>query len=69
MATECINFMPSLTGNPETPSFCISITKTCSCDFYIEKLGFAGIYLFFLFLLQNIKAVQACTHNLCFEQE
>ena len=22
--------------------------------FYIEKLGFAGVYLFFLFLLQNI---------------
>ena len=22
--------------------------------FYIEKLGYAGVYLFFLFLLQNI---------------
>ena len=40
------------------------ITKTCPCNvyppephFYIEKLGFAGVYLFFLFfffLLQNI---------------
>ena len=35
--------------------------KTCPCNvytldphFYIEKLGFAGVYLFFLFLLQNI---------------
>ena len=39
----------------------IGITKTCPCDvyplephLYIEKLGFAGVYLFFLFLLQNI---------------
>ena len=39
----------------------LSITKTCPCDvypiehhFYIEKLGFAGVYLFFVFLLQNI---------------
>ena len=37
------------------------IRKTCPCNvyplkphFYIEKLGFAGICLFFLFLLQNI---------------
>ena len=37
------------------------ITKTCPCNvyplephFYIVKLGFAGVYLFFLFLLQNI---------------
>ena len=40
---------------------CFHITKTCPCNvyplephFYIEKLGFAGVYLFFLFLLQNI---------------
>ena len=39
----------------------ISIRKTCPCNeypfiphFYILKLGFAGVYLFFLFLLQNI---------------
>ena len=39
----------------------LSITKTCPCNiyplephFYIEKLGFKGVYLFFLFLLQNI---------------
>ena len=39
----------------------ICITKTCPCNvyplephFYIEKLGFVGVYLFFLFLLQNI---------------
>ena len=37
------------------------IRKTCLCNiyllkphFYIEKLGYAGVYLFFLFLLQNI---------------
>ena len=37
------------------------ITETCPCKvyplkphFYIEKLGYAGLYLSFLFLLQNI---------------
>ena len=37
------------------------IMKTCQCNiyplephFYIAKLGYAGVYLFFLFLLQNI---------------
>ena len=37
------------------------ITKTCPCNvyplephFYIAQLGYAGVYLFFLFLLQNI---------------
>ena len=37
------------------------IRKTCPCNkyplkphFYIVKLGYAGVYLFFLFLLQNI---------------
>ena len=37
------------------------IMKTCPCNvyplephFYIAKLGYAGVYLFFLFLLQNI---------------
>ena len=37
------------------------ITKTCPCNvypfiphFYIAELGYAGVYLFFLFLLQNI---------------
>ena len=36
-------------------------TQTCPCNgyplkpqFYTKKLGFAGVYLFFLFLLQNI---------------
>ena len=40
---------------------CIIITKTCPCNvypiephFYIAKLGYAGVYIFFLFLLQNI---------------
>ena len=42
-----------------------------------KKLGFAGVYLFFLFLLENIDvgtrknhlgdAVLTCTHNQCFE--
>ena len=38
-----------------------TIKKTCPCNvyplephFYIAKLGYAGVYLFFLFLLQNI---------------
>ena len=38
-----------------------NITITCPYDvyrlipyFYIAKLGYAGVYLFFLFLLQNI---------------
>ena len=39
----------------------VNIRKTCPCNeyplkphFYIVKLGYAGVYLFFLFLLQNI---------------
>ena len=39
----------------------LNIRKTCPCKvyplkphIYIEKLGYAGVYLFFLFLLQNI---------------
>ena len=58
--------------------------KTCPCNiyplephYYIAKLGYAGVYLFFLFLLQNIdcgyslepEAVLTYTHNLCFEQK
>ena len=41
--------------------------------FYIVKLGFAGVYIIFLFWLYNIdcgysltEAVLTCTHNLCF---
>ena len=44
--------------------FCVkigNITKTCPCNvyprephFYIVKMGYAGVYLFFLLLLQNI---------------
>ena len=39
----------------------LHITKTCPCNddpltphFYIVKLGFTGVYIFFLFLLQSI---------------
>ena len=39
----------------------LNIRKTCPCNVYplephvyIVKLGYAGVYLFFLFLLQNI---------------
>ena len=42
-------------------SFSCCIRKTCPCNvyplkphFYIAKLGYAGVYLFFLFLLQNM---------------
>ena len=42
-------------------NFSVIIRKTCPCNvyplmphFYVEKLGYAGVYLFFLFLLQNI---------------
>ena len=31
-------------------------------------MGFVGVYPFFLFLIQNSKAVLACTQNQCFEQ-
>ena len=41
--------------------FCISITKTCLYKFdplqphvYIVKLGFTGVYIIFLILLNNI---------------
>ena len=53
------------------------IRKTFPCNiyplipyFYIAKLGYAGVYLFFLFLLQSIDcgySLKTCTHNLCFE--
>ena len=76
-------FLSGVQKCPET-----IIRKTCPCNeyppkphFYIVKLGFAGVYLVFLFLLQNIdcgyslepprrgEAVLTCTHNLCFEQK
>ena len=44
---------------PNMPRY--AIMKMCPCSvyllephFYIAKLGYAGVYLFFLFLLQNI---------------
>ena len=59
-----------------------NIRITCPCTehpltshFYIEKVGFTRVYIFLLFLLQNIdcgyslaEAVLTCTHNLCFGQ-
>ena len=45
--------------------------------FYLEKkknnrqLGFAGVYLIFLFLIQNIPcgySVLTCTHNVCLSE-
>ena len=54
------------------------VTKTCPCNvfplephFYIANIGYAGIYLFFLSLLQNIDCVPKISksHNLCFEQK
>ena len=37
---------------------------------YIEKLGYAGLYIFLIFAPKQIaKAVVMCTHNLCFEQK
>ena len=43
------------------PFLCLSIRKTClyneyprKSHVYIVKLGYAGVYLVFLFLLQNI---------------
>ena len=69
----------------QSASQIMTIRKTCLCieylfnsHFYIVKLGYAGVYLFSLFLLQNIdcgysrsldEAVLTCTHYLCFEQK
>ena len=50
-----------ISGSGVLDSWAISIRKTYPCNvyplephFYIAKLGYAGVYLFFLFLLQNI---------------
>ena len=63
------------------------IRKTCPCNvyllephFYIAKLGYAGVYLFFLFLLKNIDCgyslepprrggSNAYPQSICFEQK
>ena len=40
--------------------------------FMIAKLGYAGVYLLFLFFAPKHKLwvhVKTCTHNLCFEQK
>ena len=53
------SLLTGLTGSRILNRF--SIRKTCPCNvyplephFYIAKLGFGGVYLFFLFLIQNI---------------
>ena len=59
------------------------ITRTClysfdplKSHFYIEKLGFTGVYIIVLILLKNIdcgyslaEAVLMSAHNLCFEKK
>ena len=52
-----VKFFMLTSAEPEM----VYISKTCPCNvypiephFYIEKLGYAGVYLFSLFLLQNI---------------
>ena len=54
----CTGAFPCCMASPHAPRI---IRKTCPCNEYplkphfcIVKLGFAGVYLFFLFLLQNI---------------
>ena len=53
------------------------IRKTCPCNdhplilhFYVEKLGFAGVYQMFLFLIRNIHCGYSLepprTYNVCF---
>ena len=54
------------------------ITKTCLYNFdsltphfYIVKLRFTGVYIFFLIFLENINcefSLESHRHNLCFEQ-
>ena len=66
MNTECIaDFVKSAHGSHQE-----NMSVKClppSNPTFIEKLGYAGVYLYFLFLLQNIdcgEAVLTCTHNL-----
>ena len=53
---------------------CIPPHTPLKSDFYIGKLGYIGVYLFFLFLLQSIdcgysiERVLTCIRNLCIEQ-
>ena len=50
--------------------------RSLKLHIYIVKLGFTGVFIFFLFLLKNVdcgyslaEAVLTSTHNLCFEQK
>ena len=57
------------------------ITKTSPCNehpltpnFYIVKLGFAGVYIFLIFVPKHrlwvlVEAVLTCIPNQCFEQK
>ena len=56
-----LQFMILVAFNAGTNLIIHSIRKTCPCNVYpliphfcIVKLGYAGVYLFFLYLLQNI---------------
>ena len=64
----------------ETDCIVFIITKTSPCNedpltpyFYKVKLGFTGVYIIFLFLLQNIYCwywlEPPRIHNQCFEQK
>ena len=59
-STSLNHMLPPYTCNSLSADS-VHITKTCPCNvyplklhFYIAKLGYVGVYLFFLFLLQNI---------------
>ena len=62
-----VSLVSMITLLSSSGSKCIFIRKTCPCNvypliphFYIAKLGYAGVYQFFLFLLQNIYCGYSC---------
>ena len=65
---------------PETSSLSAvcgyTIMLTCPCNFhpltphfYIVKLGFTGVYIFFLIFALKHSPLVTCTQDLCFEQK
>ena len=64
---------------PRAKFFALEPSNWTPAHFHIGKPGYAGVYLFFLFLLQNIDCGYSLeppqrggynvTHNLCFEQK